>query len=70
MCIEKKFGQRIREIRENQGISQEQFALKIGLDRTYYSSVENGRRNVSIRNISKIAEGFNITISELFSTIR
>lgn len=70
MCIEKKFGQRIREIRENQGISQEQFALKIGLDRTYYNSVENGRRNVSIRNISKIAEGFNITISELFSTIR
>ena len=46
-------------------LSQEKFALLIEMDRTYYSSIENGRRNVSIRNIEKIATGFGITIEEL-----
>lgn len=62
-------GKRIRELRKNQGISQEKFALQIGLDRTYYASVEAGKRNISIVNICKIARGFNITLSELFSKI-
>ena len=39
-------GKRIRELRKNQGISQEKFALQIGLDRTYYASVEAGKRNI------------------------
>lgn len=62
-------GKRIRELRKNQGISQEKFALQIGLDRTYYASVEAGKRNISIVNICKIARGFNITLSELFSKV-
>lgn len=65
MIIE-RFGQRIKEIRNNQGISQEKFALLIDMDRTYYASVENGKRNVSINNIEKIAKGFNISLEELF----
>ena len=44
-------------------------ALKIGMDRTYYSSVEAGKRNISIINICKIAKGFNITLSDLFDKI-
>ena len=63
------FGKRIRELRETLGISQEKFALKIGMDRTYYSSVEAGKRNISIINICKIAKGFNITLSDLFDKI-
>ena len=39
------------------------------MDRTYYSSVENGKRNVSLENIKKIADGFNMSISELFEGI-
>ncbi len=62
-------GKRIRELRKSRGISQEKFALQIGLDRTYYASVEAGKRNISIINICKIARGFNITLSELFSKI-
>ena len=50
-------------------MSQEKFALKIGMDRTYYSSVESGKRNVSIINIEKIANGLGITISELFKGV-
>lgn len=64
--ITQELGNRIRKLRKNTGLSQEKFALKIGMDRTYYASVENGRRNISILNIKKIADGFSISISELF----
>lgn len=64
--ITERFGQRIKEIRNNQGISQEKFALLIDMDRTYYASVESGKRNVSINNIEKIARGFNMSLEELF----
>lgn len=48
-----KFGQRIRELRQKTGLSQEKFALMIGMDRTYFSSVESGKRNISLLNIKK-----------------
>ncbi len=64
--IQKKLGNRIRELRLTTGLSQEKFALKIGMDRTYFASVELGRRNIAIANIEKIAIGLNITLSELF----
>ncbi len=59
-------GNRIRELRTESGLSQEKFALKIGMDRTYLASVEAGRRNISIINIKKIADGLEIPLSELF----
>ena len=59
-------GNRIRELRQKTGLSQEKFALKIGMDRTYFASVEAGKRNVAIVNIKKIADGLGVTMSELF----
>lgn len=59
-------GKRIRELRVKTGLSQEKFSLEIGMDRTYFASVEAGKRNISIRNIKKIANGLGITLSELF----
>ncbi len=67
--IQVKLGNRIKKLRIDQGISQEAFALMINMDRTYFSSVESGKRNVSIKNIEKIAAGFNISLSELFENI-
>lgn len=67
--IQVKFGKRIKELRKETGLSQEKFAFKIGMDRTYYASVESGKRNISLRNIKKIADGFDITISELLMNI-
>lgn len=64
--ITKAFGQRLRELRSQKGLSQEKFALKISMDRTYYASVESGRRNIALKNIKKIADGLEITLSELF----
>ena len=64
--IERVLGERIRELRSKTGLSQEKFALKIGMDRTYFASVETGKRNIAIRNIKKIADGLGVTLSELF----
>jgi len=47
-------------------LSQEKFALKIGMDRTYLASVEAGKRNIAIENIKKIADGLGVTLSKLF----
>lgn len=64
--IKIELGKRIRELRMETGFSQEKFALKIDIDRTYLASVEVGKRNISIVNIKKIADGFEISLSELF----
>ncbi len=60
-----ELGKRIREYRNKIGISQEDFALLIGMDRTYYSSVEKGKHNITIMNLKKITDGLKITLSEL-----
>ncbi|MEE1057184.1 MAG: helix-turn-helix transcriptional regulator [Acutalibacteraceae bacterium] len=67
--ITTKFGERIKQIRLSKGISQEKFALSIEMDRTYYASVESGKRNISIVNIEKIAKGLEISLEELFKGI-
>jgi len=68
--VQQRLGQRIRECRlEHTKLSQEKFALSIGMDRTYYSSVERGKRNISIINLSKIAEGFDLSLSDLLKGV-
>ncbi len=64
--ITKELGKRIKAFRQQAGLSQEKFALKIEMDRTYFASVEAGRRNISICNIKKIADGLGVSLSELF----
>ena len=64
--IAKNFGERIRILRQQKNLSQEKFALYIDMDRTYLASVERGKRNISLVNIHKIANGFGITLEELF----
>lgn len=60
-----RFGNRLRELRKAARISQEAFADRCGLDRTYISGIERGARNVSLRNIEIIAHALGISISEL-----
>ena len=67
--IQKNFGLAIKKLREETGLSQEKFALSIRMDRTYYASVEAGKRNISLQNIYKIAEGFDISVSSLFAVV-
>ena len=64
--VTEDFGKRVRELRLQLKLSQEKFALKINMDRTYLAGVESGKRNISLENIIKIADGFEITLEELF----
>ena len=61
-------GRRVKELRNKLGISQEELADLVGLDRTYITSVERGRRNISIVNIEKLAKALNVTLSEFFES--
>ena len=67
--ITEQLGERIKKLRNETGLSQEKFALSIGMDRTYFASVEAGKRNISILNIKKIADGLHVSLSELFEGI-
>lgn len=58
--IQKKFGNKLREFRKQKGFSQEKLAFKCDLHRTYISDIERGSRNVSLKNIDKIAKALGI----------
>ncbi len=60
-----RFGARVRELRLSKGYSQESFAAKCGLDRTYIGGIERGERNLALRNIENIAKALDMTLSEL-----
>ena len=60
-----EIGQRLKFIRKSIGINQEELAFKAGFSRSYYSDVENGKRNISILNLYKLTIALNISLSEL-----
>ena len=60
-----QFGKRLRELRLNAGISQEQLADDAELDRSYVGGVERGERNISLENICKLASALNVAASKL-----
>jgi transcriptional regulator with XRE-family HTH domain len=64
-----RFGKRVRALRKQRELSQEDFALLCDLDRTYISGIERGRRNVSLRNIEVIATVLEVSLSDLFKDI-
>ena len=59
-------GKRVKELRNMLGISQEELADLVDLDRTYITSVECGRRNISIVNIEKLATALKVTLKDFF----
>jgi len=62
-----RFGARVRELRLSKGYSQESFAAKCNLDRTYVGGIERGERNLALRNIESIAKALDVTLSELMA---
>lgn len=66
MDIKKAYGEKVRSIRKSQNISQEKLAELAELDRTYISDIENGKRNVSIETVFKIAQALNTPIISFF----
>ncbi len=67
MDIRIKIGIRLKELRNEKGLSQEKFSYVCELDRTYIASIEQGKRNVSVANIEKISKAFDMSIYEFFN---
>lgn len=67
MDIKLLIGKRVKELRNSLCISQEELADMAGLDRTYITSVECGRRNISIVNIEKLAIALKVSLNEFFN---
>lgn len=65
MDILKRFGQKVRKLRVEQGLSQEKLAELAGIHRTYISSLELGKRNVSLVNIQALAKALRVSPDEL-----
>lgn len=66
--IQKQVGLRIKEIRQSKNLSQETCSFNVGIDRTYWSSVECGKRNISIINLNKVCNSFGISLKEFFDS--
>ncbi len=67
--VRERFGQRLREIRRQRGVSQEKLAELAGLHRTYVSSVERGERNISLLNIEKLAGALGVPLAKLMPVV-
>jgi len=66
--IRVRFGRRLRELRKERGLSQEELAFRAGLHRTYVSSAERGERNVALINIQRLAKALDVDICDLIPT--
>ncbi|EBS0850526.1 helix-turn-helix transcriptional regulator [Klebsiella oxytoca] len=64
--IQAQFGAHLKKLRLQSGLSQEAFADKCGLDRTYVSGIERGVRNPTLEVLSILAQGLELTLAELF----
>ncbi len=62
-----KFGQRVREIRKEKNLSQEDLSYKADLHRTYIGMIERAEKNITLVNIEKIAKALNVDLIELFN---
>ena len=65
--IQQRFGERVRKLRKQKGLSQEGLALACDMDRSYIGGVERGERNISIINIYRIAKALGVPAKELFN---
>jgi len=63
----KQFGNKVREERLKKGLSQEDLAEKAGVHRTYVGMIERAEKNITLRNIQKVAKALDLPMSDLFN---
>jgi transcriptional regulator with XRE-family HTH domain len=62
-----KFGERVRQERLKQGLSQESLAAKAGVHRTYIGMIERAEKNITLENIEKVANALKLNINDLLT---
>lgn len=65
----KKFGQRVKYLRREKGLTQEELSLEIGTDNSYISNIENARNDIPLSRVRLIAKALGVELSELFSSL-
>jgi transcriptional regulator with XRE-family HTH domain len=65
-----QFGEKVRELRKEKGLSQEELSYKSDLHRTYIGMIERAEKNITLANIEKIAKGLNVDLKELFNSTK
>ncbi|WP_036156552.1 helix-turn-helix domain-containing protein [Maribacter forsetii] len=60
------FGNKVKTFRKEKGISQEELAFRSDLHRTYIGMIERAEKNITLKNIEKIAIGLDISVLDLF----
>ncbi|MYN01553.1 helix-turn-helix domain-containing protein [Pseudoduganella sp. DS3] len=68
--LRKSFGERVRQLRRDAGVSQEDFADKCGFARSYMSRIERGTSNLSLDGIERLAQAFGLSIEDLFKGLK
>ena len=68
MDIKVNIGNRIKALREEANITQKDLSFSSDLDRSYIAGVESGKRNISIKNIERIAKALNISVKDFFDS--
>jgi len=68
--LTRHFGAAVRQHRTLMRLSQEELAERAGLDRTYVSGIERGRRNPSLRILQKVADALGADLDVIFATAR
>jgi len=67
--VRARFGQKLRVLRKKRGWTQDKMADVLGLDRSYLAEIEEGKRNPGLMNLEVIAQGFELTLAQLFSRV-
>jgi DNA-binding XRE family transcriptional regulator len=67
--ISSRFGLRLRELRRSRNMTQLRMAVDFGIDRSFISDVERGRKSISLHMLEVIALGMNVTLSDLLAGI-
>jgi len=70
MDIKERFGDRVRKLRKDIWLSQDQLAFKSGIHRTWIGIVERWQRNLTLENIERLAEALGVSIEELFKWLK
>lgn len=65
----KRLGENISKIRKEKGLSQEELALRAGIDKSYISHVENGLKNITCYKLNQIAKALGVKITELLEGV-
>lgn len=70
MDVRQRLATNVRRLRKETGLSQEDFANEHGIDRTYVSGIERGRRNPTILVVERLANALGVDVQELFAACR